>query len=212
MKILLTNDDGINSIGIKILAEKLCKNHTVYVFAPSDQKSACSQSLTVHSTFGYKQIQWTGIEKTISVEGTPSDCVKLATKHFSLQPDLVISGPNEGSNLGTDILYSGTVAGAMEGAICGFKSIAISQCGRLRNPSKLIDYIYDNLDELYKYNFEDSILNINYPDCENSEIQGIKITKMGKTNYSDRYEHFQIEGKSTYKLVGRILQHDDSAE
>ncbi len=202
MKILLTNDDGIESVGIKMLAEVLKKEgHEIYVFAPSSQKSACGQALSVHRRFSVSEVKWEGIDKVVAVDGTPSDCVKFAIRYCGIHPDLVLSGPNEGSNLGTDVMYSGTVAGAMEGVICGYKAIAISQCGTGSiSPERLIRFFIDNFDTLLEFEKQGSMLNVNFPDTE--EVIGVKVAKTGVIAYRDYYDIKEADGSISYQLKG----------
>jgi 5'-nucleotidase len=215
MKVLLTNDDGIKSSNIRKLAYALAeKGHDVSVFAPASQKSACSHSLTVHDFFSYTEEKWEGISNAVAVSGSPADCVKFAVNFFGIKPDIVVTGPNEGCNLGTDTMYSGTVAGAMEGVICGFKAIALSVCGdremRMK-PEKLISFFVSNFDTLAANVPEYGILNINYP--ESGEAIGVKVTKTGKIFYTDYYEERMTDGIKTYKLRGEtIFQTDDEED
>ncbi len=123
MKILLTNDDGIEAEGLQCLYQVLAKRAECFVVAPDQGRSCCSHGVTTHCSLEIKsraKNQW-------SVSGTPSDCVRVGLLWLNLNPDLVISGVNHGGNLGVDILYSGTVAGAREANLLGVPSIAISQ-------------------------------------------------------------------------------------
>ena len=215
MKILLTNDDGIQSANIRKLAYALAeKGHDVSIFAPVSQKSACSHSLTVHDFFSYSEEHWEGITHAVAVSGSPADCVKFAVKFFGIKPDLVVTGPNEGCNLGTDVMYSGTVAGAMEGVICGYKAIALSVCGdkeQRMKPEKLIKFFVSNFDELVANVPHYGILNVNYPEC--GEAVGVKVTKTGKIFYTDYYEERENDSIKTYKLRGEtIFQTDDEED
>lgn len=213
MKILLTNDDGIASNNLRSLIKALSAEHTVYVFAPHTQKSACSQSLTVHSSFGYTVVKDVeGAELAVAVEGTPTDCVKVAFHKFGIRPNLVLSGPNEGSNLGTDILYSGTVAGAMEGVILGCKAMALSQCGRKTEPTYCIEFFRKNIEKFYSMCGVGYLLNINVPNLPKEEIKGVAFTKMGVSEYNDYYVENSEEGRKVYRLAGELQYHEDGAE
>jgi len=128
MRILLSNDDGIFAPGINQLAHVLSEDAEVHVFAPDRNRSGASNSLTLHRPIRTKEIK----PRFTSVEGTPTDCIHIAMTGLldaDKRPDLVISGINEGENLGDDILYSGTVAAAMEGYMMGVSAIAISLSG-----------------------------------------------------------------------------------
>jgi len=123
MRILVSNDDGIYAEGISVLANSLCEIADVVVVAPDRNRSGASNSLTLDSPLRVKTIA----DKRISVEGTPTDCVHLALTGLLKEiPAMVVSGINEGSNLGDDVIYSGTVAAAMEGRFLGLPAIAIS--------------------------------------------------------------------------------------
>ena len=131
MNILISNDDGIAANGIRALTEELSKYHDVYVVAPDRERSAAGHSLTLHTPLRVEELEETrsGAKRTWVTNGTPGDCVKLGINAILApeeQPDFVISGINHGPNLGSDILYSGTVSCAMEGAMLGVPSIAVS--------------------------------------------------------------------------------------
>ncbi len=123
MRILLTNDDGLEAEGLQCLYQVLAKRAECFVVAPDQGRSCCSHGVTTHSSLeiaSRAKNQW-------SVSGTPTDCIRVGLMWLNLNPDLVISGVNHGGNLGVDILYSGTVAGAREASLLGVPSIAISQ-------------------------------------------------------------------------------------
>lgn len=173
-KILVTNDDGIDSDGIKALAQSLSSLGEVIVVAPSTDMTAVSHSLTLHSPL---RIEKRG-EGRYAVTGTPTDCVVLAVNILMNNelPDLVVSGINRGANLGDDVHYSGTVAGAMEGAFYGVASIAISLAGR-----ELYDFQYaaqvakEISDKVLKSGLpRGTLLNVNVP---RGPIKGIAITR-----------------------------------
>lgn len=128
MKILLSNDDGIFAPGIHALAEALCQAHEVYVCAPDGERSAVSRSMTLFSPLRARKTQLAGLPDipAYAVSGTPVDCMRLALGNLFPEPDIVVSGVNMGPNLGTDVLYSGTVAAAHEAALLGYQSIAVS--------------------------------------------------------------------------------------
>src|SRR3989339_9734 len=123
IKLLLSNDDGVYAKGLRILREAFEKIADVYVVAPDRNRSGASNSLTLNAPLHVKHLE----NRVISVEGTPTDCVHLAiTGLLETLPDMVISGINDGSNLGDDVWYSGTVAAAMEGRFCGLPAMAVS--------------------------------------------------------------------------------------
>ena len=130
MRILISNDDGIASNGIRCLSEVLSLHHDVYVIAPDRERSAAGQSLTLHTPIRVEEVEaYNNVKRAWVTTGTPGDCIKIGINAIlskDEQPDLVISGINHGPNLGADILYSGTVSCAMEGAMLGVPSIAMS--------------------------------------------------------------------------------------
>ena len=199
MKILLTNDDGYRAKGIKILEKSLKDYGDVYVAAPYKNMSACSSSLSVHSKVNIISKD----DRHYVIKGTPADCIHLLSRGIMQSlPDIVFSGINFGSNLGDDVIYSGTVAGAIEGRFCKYSPVAISIVSR--EPKYLNDidskmnfilsYIFKNIPKL------NTILNINIPDIPFSKIKGIKYTILGNRNISMR----PIITKSSYKIHGEI--------
>ncbi|MAR78499.1 MAG: 5'/3'-nucleotidase SurE [Gammaproteobacteria bacterium] len=185
MRILVTNDDGYNAYGIKILADRLSEYGTVTLAAPKKNKSACSSSLSVHSPVKVEVHS----KANYIVSGTPADCIHIVSRGImSSLPDIVFSGINFGSNLGDDVIYSGTVAGAIEGRFCRYSPIAISVTSRqpkyLDDLSAKIDYV---LSYIFKIASKKNIIyNINIPDTPLSSIKGIKYTQLGSRHKSLR--------------------------
>lgn len=202
MKILICNDDGIKADGINSLINTFCKHHEIYVVAPMSERSAFSHSLTIHHHISVTKVDINSVKLAYAIEGTPADCVKFALIYLKLQPDLVISGVNNGTNLGTDILYSGTVAAASEAARGGCKAIALSCFGSKANFDYTSKFTFNNLEKLMLNNFY-GIVNVNVPDVSNG-IKGIKIVPQGIHNYSDYY---QVSDKTTdnFFLMGTSL-------
>jgi len=127
MRILISNDDGIHAEGITELRKTLEELAEIYVVAPDRERSACGHKITMHRPLRVKEITYGPRSRGWSVDGTPADCVKLALEALLPEPpDLVVSGINYGPNLGTDVLYSGTVSAAIEGSINSIPSIAVS--------------------------------------------------------------------------------------
>ncbi|MDL2237778.1 5'/3'-nucleotidase SurE [Christensenellaceae bacterium OttesenSCG-928-K19] len=199
MNIVLTNDDGIHALGIMTLAKRLSREHNVVVVAPESERSACSHSITLGQPLSVKEVHvsdYDGIE-AYSVNGTPADCVKLATSALLEDKiDLVLSGINLGANLGTDIAYSGTVNAALEGAICGYPAVALSQ--RIDSPAAA-----SSLREMFEQSaeltaqmigqidytlLEDCIYNINFPAVEKEEIKGVKVCGQGISSYNSEFQ------------------------
>ena len=183
MRILISNDDGYQADGIIQLAKSLSEIAEVIVVAPSENKSAASSSLTIGKPL--KPIQ---IEKNIyAIDATPSDCVHLALCGFIKESvDLVVTGINFGANLGDDVIYSGTVAGAIEGRFLGLPSIAMSlaswECNHFDTAGKIAKILVDQIDKApLSYN---TIINVNVPDVPMNEILGIKSTRLGSRHKS----------------------------
>ena len=208
MKILLTNDDGILADGLMILARTLAAKHDVTVIAPHENRSCCSHSLTVHRKLTYEVCGEYGGIKAYSLNGTPSDCVKFAV-HVILDknlPDLLISGINNLPNLGTDVIYSGTVNAALEGAICGIKSMALSVLHTKNGDYQYIsDYILERLEFFHNLLARDTIFNFNFPENP-AQSKGVRFTELGIQVYSDMYiKEKNIDDSEHYILTGDRL-------
>ncbi|MCM8817908.1 MAG: 5'/3'-nucleotidase SurE [Candidatus Omnitrophica bacterium] len=190
MKILLTNDDGIFSDGLKCLYNQLKNIGKIYVIVPEIEKSATSHSINLFSPIRIKKIEINGISSFI-VNGTPVDCVKIGIKKIIKEKiDMVVSGINPGPNLGMDILYSGTVSAASEGAILGIPSISVSIADYKNFKFDSASIITVKIiEKLKKVKFpKDTILNINIPNKNLEEIKGIKITFQSESRFSEEYE------------------------
>lgn len=182
-RILITNDDGINAPGLKIL-EKIMKSFSqdVWVVAPESEQSASAHSLTLTLPLRIRQI---GKQK-YAVGGTPTDSVLLAVKNiiFGKRPDFLISGVNAGLNLGDDITYSGTVAAAMEGALLGIPSIAISQSriyGKKVRWNTTKKYAPSILEKLSSVVWSSNVfMNVNFPDVSGGDLCRVVITEQGR--------------------------------
>jgi len=184
MRILISNDDGYQAKGIKQLTKSLSEIAEVIVVAPSENKSAASSSLTLGRPL--KPIQ---IEKNIyAIDATPTDCVHLALCGFIKESiDLVVTGINFGANLGDDTIYSGTVAGAIEGRFLGLPSIAMSlaswECKHFETAGEIAKKLVIQIDKSgLSHN---TIINVNVPDIPLSEIKGIKSTRLGSRHKSE---------------------------
>ncbi|HAT7072439.1 TPA: 5'/3'-nucleotidase SurE [Legionella pneumophila] len=178
MKILVSNDDGVLAPGIKILVNELSTLGEVKVVAPDRNRSGASNSLTLTQPLRVKQLD----NGYYSVDGTPTDCVHLALTGF-LEPiaDIVVSGINEGANLGDDVLYSGTVAAAMEGRYLGLPAIAISMVGDNIQHYETAAIIAKQLVIKLSANKlpSQTILNVNVPDLPLNQIKGVQVTRLG---------------------------------
>lgn len=185
MKILVSNDDGYLAKGINVLTDSLAAVADVVVVAPDRNRSAASNSLTLSDPLRVKQH---GPDR-YSVNGTPSDCVHLAlTGLLDEEPDLVVSGINHGANLGDDVIYSGTVAAAMEGRFLGLPTIAVSLVGeeRLRHFETAGRVVADMVQKIDTAMLSpDVILNVNVPDLPFEEIKGIQAVRLGFRHKSE---------------------------
>jgi len=178
VRILLSNDDGYQARGLRTLAEHLAGLAEVTIVAPDRNRSGASNSLTLDLPLRVEQAE----DKVYYVNGTPTDCVHIAiTGLLARPPDMLISGINHGENLGDDVIYSGTVAAAMEGRFLGIPAIAVSlvlgEGAHFRAAAELVrGFVERNLvDPLPK----DTILNVNIPDLPRGEIKGIRTTRLG---------------------------------
>lgn len=216
MNILITNDDGINAEGIKALALSLQTLGTVFVVAPDREKSATGHGITVHhplrvhktNTFGENVYSW-------CVDGTPADCVKLALQGLLDEtPDLVVSGINYGPNLGTDVLYSGTVSAAIEGIIHDIPSVAISlACWNepdfsyaAKFANKICRMVLDNKLTC------DTLLNVNVPPVTEEMVKDVVITKLGNRRYENCIEkRIDPRGRTYYWMAGEICDINNEA-
>ncbi|MCT4656140.1 MAG: 5'/3'-nucleotidase SurE [Cohaesibacter sp.] len=199
MRILLTNDDGIHAPGLAIL-EDIARSisQDVWIVAPETEQSGMSHSLTLHDPLRLRQIE----EKRFACKGTPTDCVIMGVGHVLPQkPDLILSGVNRGQNLAEDVTYSGTVAGAMEGVLLGIKSFALSQSYGWSSKSQ-VDWSCtrahgaDVVKKLLDHDLPDqTLLNINFPDCAPDELEGIAITSQGRRDQAQLSVNERHDGR-----------------
>ncbi|WP_107670581.1 5'/3'-nucleotidase SurE [Cyanothece sp. BG0011] len=212
INILISNDDGIFALGVRTLANTLAQaGYQVTVVCPDRERSATGHGLTLHRPiranlvedfFNPKITAW-------SCSGTPSDCVKLALSTLiDNRPDFIISGINHGSNLGTDVLYSGTVSAAMEGIIEGIPSIAMSlasfSSGQFQPGA---DFACRLVQQLSDHPLPDStLLNVNIPPVAADAIAGVMLTRQGLRRYIENFEkRLDPRGKSYYWLAGELV-------
>lgn len=208
MNILLVNDDGIQSPALWALAGGLSRNHAVTVAAPAGNCSAVGHGVTVHTPlFAHREDFPHGVPAW-SVSGTPADCTRLGLMNFAPGPvDLVISGPNRGCNLSQDLLYSGTVAAALEAAMMGVKAIALSAPAEADDMETLETFlsIFGLLDIERDF---DQVLNINIPALPLKDVKGITWTPLGDNRWRGPYEKRAstepgAEGQSLYHPPSR---------
>ncbi|EKQ70860.1 nucleotidase [Leptolyngbyaceae cyanobacterium JSC-12] len=220
MKLLISNDDGIYSEGVRELANGLAAaGHDVTVVCPDRERSATGHGLTLHQPIRAEVVQsvFHPTVKAWACSGTPADCVKLALwALLDSKPDLVLSGINHGSNLGTDVLYSGTVSAAMEGLVEGIPAIAISLTSfTVREFAPAATFAQDLVKQLEKHPLPELLLlNVNVPAVPAEAIAGVAITRQGTRRYVDVFEkRIDPRGKTYYWLAGEVLEDvEDSSD
>ena len=202
MKILVTNDDGITSPGLHALARGMRTLGDVWVVAPDRERGAVGHALTLHKPLRISRIA----RQTFSVNGTPSDCVNLAIKQLlTAPPALVISGINRGLNLGDDVTYSGTVSAAFEGTILGVPSIAVSQEAEHHYRYQVgVVYAIRVAKAVLRYGLpEETLLNVNIPDCPLRLITGVRVTSLSRRRFEDPIvEKVDPRGRKYYWIAG----------
>ncbi len=184
MKILVSNDDGYLATGVNVLADALSTAAEVFVVAPDRNHSGASNSLTLHSPLRIRKIR----DRVFCVNGTPSDSVHLALSgYLDFEPDIVVSGINHGANLGDDVIYSGTVAAAVEGRFLGFPAIAVSLVGPRGTQFEAAGRVaLDLVRRLRNHRLPpDIILNVNVPDRPYEELAGLRSTRLGFRHRSE---------------------------
>lgn len=187
MRILLTNDDGIHAEGLAVL-ERIARtlSDDVWIVAPETDQSGLAHSLTLSEPLRLRKVA----DKHFALRGTPTDCVIMGIREvLPEKPDLVLSGVNDGANMADDVTYSGTIAGAIEGTMQGVRSIALSQAVRRDNgryvPWEVAEtHAPDLLRKLIEADLPDgTFLNVNFPNCEPDNVQGVEVTSQGKLDF-----------------------------
>ncbi|MCX6153940.1 MAG: 5'/3'-nucleotidase SurE [Candidatus Kapabacteria bacterium] len=213
--ILVTNDDGIDSPGICALAAAMKLLGEVVVIAPDRQQSAVGHSLTVAEPLRIAKVRHNGSFFGYSVNGTPSDCVKIGLSTIlDKKPDLLVSGINHGQNTSINVLYSGTVSAATEGALVGINSLAISLDSHSHNVDCSVAALITQeivkkltINQLPK----GTLLNINIPNLPQNQIKGIKIASISKNIWADSYEKRSDPfGREYYWFCGDFSNDDNS--
>ena len=221
VRILVTNDDGINAPGLKVLTD-IARTLTddVWVVAPDTNQSGASHSLTLHEPLRCMEVG----EQSFSVKGTPTDCVIMGVRHILLRspPDLILSGVNRGSNLAEDVTYSGTIAGAIEGSLLGIRSLALSlsidyDAGEIHWDTPLI-HGPEIVQRLLETDWNPAVLmNINFPALAPGDVKGVMVTTQGKRdqsllhiderfdNWKQPYYWFNFERRRSNPMEGTDL-------
>ncbi|MDD3927183.1 MAG: 5'/3'-nucleotidase SurE [bacterium] len=214
MRILLTNDDGIYSDGLRHLLTALSPVAEVFVVAPDRERSATGHAITLHKPLRAEKMNIPGTEtEGWKTNGTPADCVVLGILGImGCKPDLVVTGINAGPNLGEDLTYSGTVSGAMEGALFDLPAFAISVAAYadidFTAAAALAARLARQIDSGLQLPLG-TFLNVNLPNIPAAGIKGIKITSQGRRRYEDRLEkRIDPRGREYYWMGGSLLQMD----
>ncbi len=212
MRVLVTNDDGVFAEGLRVLVGELAQVAEVLVIAPERQQSATGHAITLHKPLRLEPVR---LEHTIGAyasNGTPADCVILASLSDLPQPDMVISGINAGANLGEEVLYSGTVSAAMEGALQEIPSLAVSVCsydnvlyeGAARFVRRLVTAVQDEWPLP-----PDTFFNINIPNVPPAALKPALLTRLGRRKYSNVLsKHTDPRGRPYYWFSGSPLESD----
>jgi 5'/3'-nucleotidase len=222
LRVLLTNDDGIDAEGLQALRRALVALEDVElaVIAPDDNRSATARSITFRRPLWVAEVPFEDGTVGYACDGTPVDCVRLAALGLidGFQPDLIVSGINHGANLGDDITYSGTVAAALEGVVLGIPGIAVSQQSQRREMDFRLGHFFDfgpaaaftarvveRLDDVPLP--PGTLLNVNVPA---GEIGGVDVARLGKRIYQDQLELIEEDtGRKLYRVYGDSPVHDD---
>ncbi len=216
MKILISNDDGITSVGLAALAKELKKIGDVTIIAPLTEQSAVGHAITMKNPLRISEHFINGEFYGYAVDGTPADCVKIGIRNILKDvPDVVVSGINLGSNAAINIIYSGTVSAAREAAIMDVPSIAVSVTSHDATHFEFAAKLSADLAlKIVKNGIPNgTLLNVNVPDLPEDKLAGILVTQQGKSKWDDIYEE-RIDpwGKKYYWLTGNLMQNDTSLE
>ncbi|MFO8040065.1 MAG: 5'/3'-nucleotidase SurE [Sodalinema sp.] len=216
MKLLIGNDDGILAQGVQALANALAEvGHEVTVVCPDRERSATGHSLTMHQPIRAERVddRFHSSIAAWACSGTPSDCIKLALSALvDSPPDFVLAGINHGANVGTDILYSGTVSAALEGYIEGIPSVAFSLASfTSRDFEASVEFALRLLKQLGEHRpTEPMLLNVNIPPVTGDRIAGVTLARQGVRRYTDVFQkRVDPRGKTYYWLAGEVLEELD---
>lgn len=217
MNILMTNDDGVKDTGIWRLARVLAADHAVTILAPEGQRSAVSHAVTLHKPLRitpHFELDEKNI-KVYSSNGTPADCAMLGVLEAAPDADIVISGINGGPNLGEDVIYSGTVAAAMEAALLGVRAMAVSLSEYLDGEYELAAQFTARLaDQLNNPELpERTLWNVNVPPVAAAGYKGFRITRLGTRKYTDILQkRVDPRGRPYYWITGQLVRDVDDPD
>lgn len=214
MNILIVNDDGIDSEGIEILVRALTPYGKIYVSAPLEQQSAKSHAISISNKIEIVPVDLIpGTMATVAVVGSPADATRVGLKIFNTEFDLVVSGINNGPNIARDVLYSGTVAAAMEARNQGVNAIAFSA------DTLELEYLYDEviktIDDILEsksHEFEEGILNVNFPKQTHTKPKGVKYTILGNRHFHSEFIKDTKDNNIYYikSSINQFQEHPDS--
>ena len=219
MRILLTNDDGIGAPGLHALAEALAAHgHEVVVAAPAKEQSGMAHALTVRRDIEVRADEGFGHAATEawSIDGTPTDCVKIYLEAMAKRenwPELVISGVNKGANLGTDVLYSGTVGGATEGYMHGVPAVALSlDVHSSLSFDEAAAFFADKLSWIIRQAGTDFFLNVNFPKQLRDGKAEFVWASLGHRDYRNAFDRIERDGRLYYHIGGEIYDWDNDED
>ncbi|HEY8417223.1 MAG TPA: 5'/3'-nucleotidase SurE [Limnochordales bacterium] len=213
MQVLITNDDGIQAPGLLALVAARPRDCRLWVVAPDRERSATGHAITVHKPLFLTPVDMGEGVEAFHVNGTPSDCVKLGVELMERPPAVVVSGINRGGNLGTDVLYSGTVSGAIEAAVTGLPALAVSlNSHEARQPedfalaARVAWYLVEHL--VARGLPPGTLLNVNVP--PGNDLKGFRVTRLGIRRYRDVF-HRRVDprGRVYYWMAGQVEDLDD---
>ncbi len=213
--ILVSNDDGITSKGIRHLVETVKQLGEVVVVAPDSPQSGMGHAITIGNTLRLEKVDVFGPDvQAYECSGTPADCVKLAKNHVlkDRKPDLIVSGINHGSNTSISVLYSGTMSAAIEGAIEGTPSIGFSLCdyGHDADFTHALDYVKAISEQVLKTGLPKyTTLNVNFPPKRNEALKGVKICRQARAKWQEEFDQrYDPNGRRYFWMAGNFVNFD----
>jgi 5'-nucleotidase len=216
-KILLTNDDGISSKGLEQLYRTLCDDFEIFTIAPHVEQSGVGHSFTYQNTLFLHEHTGGFADTLFSLTGSPADCVKFAiSKLLPEYPDIVVSGLNIGENSGISSYYSGTVAGAREGAFWRIRSFAFSLCSEsYQYAEEYLKMVPDIIRQIHSSDMvkdKKVYFNVNFPPCPPSDVKGIKITRQSMAYFQDDYRCVSSNTSDGYRIFGEKVNIEESED
>jgi 5'-nucleotidase len=212
--ILVSNDDGISSLGIRVLVELMKEIGEVIVVAPDSPQSGMGHAITVGNTLRLDKTDIFGDTPAYKCSGTPADCVKLAKHHLlkNGKPDLVVSGINHGSNTSISVLYSGTMSAAIEGAIEGLPAVGFSLCdySSEANFSHVGEFVLKVASEVIERGLPKGVaLNVNIPPKRNERIKGMKVCRQARAKWEEQFDvRRDPTGRKYFWMAGNFVNFD----